>query len=101
VTLYWRASARPQGDYIVLVHGQNGQEIVAQHDGKPTLPTWAWMPGELITTSYDLRIEASRPEIDALYVGLYRYPALDRLPVVQNGVSREDKRVRLWSSGQS
>jgi hypothetical protein len=101
VTLYWQASARPQGDYIVFVHGQNGQDLVAQHDAKPTLPTWAWMPGELIATSYDLKIEAGKAEIDALYVGLYRYPSLDRLPVVQNGVSREDKRVRLWSSGQS
>jgi hypothetical protein len=97
VTLYWRASARPQGDYIVLVHGQNGQEIVAQHDAKPLLPTWAWMPGELITTSYDLKVDKGKPEIDAVYIGLYRYPSLDRLPIVQDGTTREDKRVMLWS----
>jgi hypothetical protein len=51
----------------------------------------------LITTSYDLKVDKGKPEIDAVYIGLYRYPSLDRLPIVQDGTTREDKRVMLWS----
>jgi hypothetical protein len=101
VTLYWRATSRAPGDYTVFVHAERNGKLVAQRDEKPVggqLPTWAWLPGELVTTVYTLALPPGVPGPDALYVGMYSYPSLERLPVIQDGVSLADRRVALWSA---
>jgi hypothetical protein len=98
LSLYWRAKGFPAGDYTIFVHAEHDGKLIAQRDEKPlggSLPTWAWTPGELITTTYALDFTEDTP--DALYVGMYAYPSLVRLPVVRDGVSREDRRILLWS----
>jgi hypothetical protein len=98
LTLFWQVDAPPQGDYTIFVHALLGDQIVAQHDSRPDngqLPTWSWSPGEVITTAYTLNIPPGvRP--DALYVGMYAYPSLDRLAVTQNGTA--DNRVYIATS---
>ncbi len=98
LTLYWRASQRPTGDYTVFVHAERDGKIVAQHDGKPDIPTWAWEPGELVTTSHSLPITETP---DHIYVGMYSYPSLIRVPVSQDGKPIDDGRLLLWSSVDS
>jgi hypothetical protein len=101
VTLYWRAIEHPSADLTVFVHAQHGDTLIAQRDERPLggrLPTWAWLPGELVTTTFTLELPSGKPEPDALYVGLYSYPSLARLPVVQNGAVQRDSRVLLWSN---
>src|SRR5262249_15379779 len=94
LTLYWRAIDRPDGDYIVFVHGQREGQIVVQRDEKPlagALPTWAWQPGELVMTTYSLSVSPdSLP--DSIYVGMYSYPSLERLPVIQGKVNSDSAR---------
>ncbi len=101
VTLYWRAIEHPSADLIVFVHAQHGDALIAQRDEKPLggrLPTWAWLPGELVTTTFTLELPPGKPEPNALYVGMYSYPSLARLPVMQNGATQRDSRVLLWSN---
>jgi len=97
LTLYWKADAPPKGDYTIFVHMQQNNQIVAQQDAKPDngkLPTWAWSSNELITTSYTLNIPCNAKP-DALYVGMYSYPSLQRLSVTQNSIPAVDNRVIL------
>jgi len=95
VTLYWRAQRQPVGDYIVFVHAERDDKLIAQRDDKPPIPTWAWQPGERITTTYTLDLPPGAPEPTRLYVGMYSYPSLERLTVAQDGIVRGDKRVLI------
>jgi hypothetical protein len=98
VELFWRAEGRPAGDYTIFLHAMRGQEIAAQQDIPPQgVPTWAWRPGELVTTVHQLVWQPGTPAPDSLYVGLY--PASQvRVPVEQNGVPVEDGRALVWSA---
>jgi hypothetical protein len=104
VTLYWRAEAAPQGDYTLFIHAMdidstNEAIMIAQQDIQPTPPTWAWQPGELIVTEHTLTIPADSPLPDAIYVGMYSFPSLARLTIMDNGAaSVTDGRVVLWTS---
>jgi hypothetical protein len=99
VNLYWSVDNLPQGDYIVFVHAQKGDKLIAQQDAKPLdgkLPTWAWTPGEVVTTTYTLNMSSGNP--DTLYVGMYTYPSLERLAVSQNGHAIQDRAAVLWTA---
>lgn len=92
ITAYWRAEDKPVGDYTIFVHAEQGGALVAQRDERPLggrLPTWAWRPGELVTTHYTLDVS----EPDTLYIGMYDN-ALQRLDV-EAGDLVSDNRVRL------
>jgi len=87
VILYWRAEARPQGDYVAFVHLLDEQgELVAQHDGVPRrgrYPTWAWRAGDLIPDPHVLQIPDLIPgQPLRLVAGMYRAGTLERLPVI-------------------
>lgn len=101
IQLYWRtAEARPRGDYTIFLHAMRGDELSSQQDVRPQegrLPTWAWQPGELVVTTHALSFPADSPPTESLYVGMYSYPSLERLPVTQGGHPTEDGRVLLWS----
>ncbi|MEP7285102.1 MAG: hypothetical protein ABI947_04960 [Chloroflexota bacterium] len=106
VKLYWRVTAAPQGDYTIFVHVMAGDQMIAQQDAKPLdiqlgqVPTWAWTPGEVITTSYTLSISAGAILPDALYVGMYTYPSLERLSISQDDKINPDRRALIWSESQ-
>ncbi|MBL8116471.1 MAG: hypothetical protein JNJ78_03005 [Anaerolineae bacterium] len=98
LTLYWRAEQAPQGDYTIFVHLMSGEEMIAQQDSQPqagALPTWSWQPAELIVTTHTLSLPPEALQPDAVYVGLYSFPSLQRLPVLQGGAPSPDNRVRL------
>lgn len=102
VTLYWEARRPPDDDYIVFVHlmDANGH-LVASHDGSPMAgqyPTGAWIPGEIIPDIHHLALDPQSPTgTYQLQIGMYRWPGLDHLMVVdESGVEVSD-RVMLHS----
>ncbi len=98
LTLYWRADSAPGGDYTMFVHALAGGALIAQNDQRPhdgALPTWAWRPGEIVTTTHPLTLpQGAAP--DALVVGLYSYPSLERLAVAQSSLPVDDNQVQVW-----
>ncbi len=75
VTLRWRATDHPQGDYHVFVHLLDGEEMVSQGDGPPLdgrWPTLLWLPGVALDDVHRVPLPAPLPggPYDLL-VGLY------------------------------
>ena len=86
VTLYWQASVAPRADYTVFAQLLNDQgTLVAQLDGQPaggSRPTSSWQPGETIVDSRAIPLPADlAPGTYDLWVGLYTWPDLKRLPL--------------------
>ncbi len=95
--LYWRAEVPPPEDYAVFVHLlDEGGRLVAQQDNPPgrgSRPTSGWQADEVVVDPYDIVIppEALTGRY-TLAVGLYRWPALTRLPARDAGAPSCRKR---------
>lgn len=99
LTLYWRANTQPGGSYTIFVHLAHDDQQIAQQDTQPqngALPTWAWQPGELVTTTHTLTLPAGAASPNRIYVGMYSYPSLQRLAVQTSAVPAQDNRVQVW-----
>ncbi|RLC98879.1 MAG: hypothetical protein DRI77_04005 [Chloroflexi bacterium] len=77
VTLYWRALARPEQNYVVFIHLlSDAGTMIAQRDTHPGLggyPTTAWQPGVTFADTYRLHVPetAYTPDAGYVQVGLY------------------------------
>lgn len=85
LTLYWRAEAPVQGDYIVFMHLLDAEgRFVFGQDGPPCggeYPTDLWAAGEIVQDERLLRLPADLPAgVYQLRTGLYRLPEGERLP---------------------
>jgi hypothetical protein len=95
VTLFWKAVETIPEDYTVFVQilDESGM-LVAQRDNQPvegTYPTSIWKTGAIIPDSYLVPIPTQLLSGDyRLIAGMYLYPSLERLPVVQDGQSGKD-----------
>jgi hypothetical protein len=90
VTLYWRAEARPQGNYKVFAHLLDGDgNLRAQHDSAPvyaTHPTIEWARSEVIADRFRLPIPEDLPAgTYPLFIGMYDEATGERLPLVVKG----------------
>jgi 4-amino-4-deoxy-L-arabinose transferase-like glycosyltransferase len=98
LALFWEARASPQTDYTVFVHLVDAAgQIAAQADGQPrggAYPTSIWNAGE---TVLDQRSVAAPPGEYQVYVGLYQWQTLVRLPVALEGAAPADDRLLLGS----
>jgi hypothetical protein len=99
VTLIWEAVNPPPEDYTIFVHllDEDGN-LIAQQDAQPLdgiYPTGTWAAGEQISTSHTLALPDNSPPAARVAAGMYRWPSLERLPVVQDGESNEDNAVEL------
>jgi hypothetical protein len=88
VQLAWVA-IQPIGEsYTLFLHVKDqAGNLVAQQDIMPfdgQFPTWAWPPGETIVTNHTLTVPAESTGPYTVSVGMYRYPSLERLTVVQD-----------------
>ena len=86
LTLYWQAADFPRADYSVFVHALDGDgAIVAQSDGPPAaVPTWCWIPGEVVADERLLVAPGGVGEIAVhgdFAVGVYDPLTGARLPV--------------------
>ncbi len=101
VTLAWQAEAEMETSYRVFLHlaGAEGG-LVAQSDGEPvdwTRPTTGWLPGEVVLDERTLVVSEEVPPGEyELWVGVYRWPSLERLPAFHaDGSPWPDDRVLL------
>ncbi len=85
VTLYWQARRPVDVDYTVFVHlvGKDG-EVLGGWDTVPgggALPTRMWVPGRVIAETYWVPVSRSinTPTLCRIEVGLYEFPAMQRL----------------------
>ena len=98
VVLAWRADTVIKEDYTVFVHlvTPDGRRV-AQSDAQPhwgaAWPTSRWQPGELVLDGHRLTLPAEAPRDELrLEVGLYLWPSLQRLPVLDaNGRPTSDR----------
>jgi mannosyltransferase len=85
LTLHWQAIAPMSTRYKVFVHlvSEAGEDdILAQADVYPHLPTTAWIPGEYLSDNVVLRLPTDLPPGSyRLLVGLYEEASDRRLPV--------------------
>lgn len=97
LTLYWRARETPEADYTIFVHLHDSSEaIVAQHDGQPEgghYPTGIWGAGEVVATVHPLALPPDTAGPYSIYTGMYTWPDLARLRVVQATAPAEDGRA--------
>jgi hypothetical protein len=60
-------------------------ERITSHDGVPrdrTAPTNTWLPGDIVPDTHRFPVHAGTPPgIYQLWVGMYTWPDLQRLPV--------------------
>jgi hypothetical protein len=94
--LYWQALDFPRADYSVFVHTLDGDgQIVAQSDGPPhPVPTWCWIPGEVIADERFLDTPVSTRSVG---VGIYDPLTGVRLPV---SPPVPDNRILLTVGGE-
>jgi hypothetical protein len=76
LTLYWRALAEMDDSYTVFAHlvAPDGS-LSGQRDSPPldgTYPTILWLPGEVVTDTYEIPVRADAPPgAHRLAVGMY------------------------------
>jgi hypothetical protein len=99
--LYWKTSRTLDADYTVFVHvhGSDGQ-LLAQCDSPPlggARPTTTWQAGEVIRDACEVTLPPdAQPGEYRVYVGMYTWPDLERLPVhVADGAELPDGRLPL------
>jgi 4-amino-4-deoxy-L-arabinose transferase-like glycosyltransferase len=100
LTLYWQALSEMQVSYTVFTHLLDAkQQIWGQMDSIPLrgeAPTTGWIPGEIITDSYDLVMEpAAPPGSYTVEVGMYDATTGQRLPVLDASGQAKDDRILL------
>jgi len=87
LTLYWEAQSVPDENYVVFVHIVDGAgRLVAQQDGEPCAgrcPTAAWTAGTVVVDEHEpIPLPQGIPPGEyRLLVGMYTWPAVERLPV--------------------
>jgi hypothetical protein len=89
VTLAWEAMVELSDQYVVFVHLLSSDgKLVAQHDAPPVggvLPSSAWSPGTVFTYPVRVDLPDGLPAGDyRLQVGVYLWPSLERLPVLED-----------------
>ncbi len=95
VTLYWKATEPLTEDYTVFVQilDESGV-LVTQKDNQPvggTYPTSVWQVGAIIPDSYLVPLPAQMQAGGyRLIVGMYRYPSMERLQVLQENQPDKD-----------
>jgi hypothetical protein len=94
---------RPALDATIFIHLANTNgDIIAQNDSRPwngQYPTFIWAENERVGSVHILDIGEVSPDDLTVYVGMYTFPSLERLPVIQDGRVVEDSRVRVGSLG--
>jgi hypothetical protein len=99
VRLSWEVLTPINESYTLFIHVQDGTgNLLAQQDVLPfdgQFPTWAWRVGETLATEHQINLPAGSSGPYTLLVGMYRYPSLERLDVIQDGEQSPDNVIIL------
>ncbi len=97
VTLYWQARGPVGQDYTTFAHLLDDRfAMFGGHDGAPSPPTSAWLPGQMVADVHTFQVPRETPP--GLYrfeVGLYTWPDLRRLAVLDPAGAEGADRVLL------
>ncbi len=107
VHLIWRAQATVDEDYTAFVYlcdtECQGDQLVAQDDAQPGdgyYPTHLWRPGDVVVDVHFLEVASAELARPRLGVGLYSWPAIERLPVIRpSGQSAGDMLILSLGCG--
>ncbi len=97
VTLWWEALAPPPEDYVLFLHllEESGAALASQ-DGPPGhYPTGTWYTGARVVSQHTLTVPEDAQGPYTLAVGMYTWPAIERLPVIQEGAPAPDDLIRF------
>jgi hypothetical protein len=100
LTFYWHATSQLTSNYHLFIHLQesaNG-EVLGGFDGPPlgeSYPTLIWGPDEFLASTHTIVWPEGHAHLE-IRVGMYEWPSLERLPVVQNGMPSDDNCVTLY-----
>ena len=100
LSLFWESSVEwPEIDATIFIHVQNASgDLIAGQDARPDgYPTFIWSKGERVQTDYTLDLAGVSADDLKVFVGMYTFPGLTRLPILQNGELVTDARVELGS----
>jgi hypothetical protein len=99
MTLYWRALSAVSNSYHIFVHVQSpAGELLTGSDGPPqdgAYPTNIWDAGEVVATVHTLTLPPGSDGF-SIRLGMYPWPDLTRLPVIQDGKQAPDGAALLW-----
>jgi 4-amino-4-deoxy-L-arabinose transferase-like glycosyltransferase len=104
VRLTWQVQAVPAGaDYTIFLHlyraGETEAAPLAQRDSMPCeggYPTGHWQAGEIVVDAHWLSLPADVNGPVVLALGLYTWPALERLPLTETAAALPGHRLILW-----
>jgi hypothetical protein len=90
LSLVWRSNTIPAEDYVAAVFVANSDgQVILQQDRTPVAtfrPTTTWQPGEMIRDNYGFVLPGDMPLGHyEIWVAMYRWPSLERLPVTSTG----------------
>lgn len=96
ITLFWQPREAIQPNLVVFVHLMNEQgNLVAQHDSVPDQgrrPTPFWQPGALVVDPHPVPLPVDLPPGNyALWIGMYKWPEIQRLQVLQGAAAGDDR----------
>jgi hypothetical protein len=99
ITLYWETLAPPPEDYIIFANLFDGREqSIDQEDVQPLdgrYPTSTWDTSTRVVTTHSLTVPDGAIIPYTLYLGMYSYPTIERLDIVQAGVASPDDLIIL------
>jgi hypothetical protein len=102
VTLYWKAEALLDADWTAFAHlgtGLTDSANIAQRDGQPCqgyYPTSRWQAGDVVPDRFAITVPPDAPPgAYPLAVGWYRYPSLERAPLIDAEQPLPDNRAVL------
>lgn len=100
VSLYWESlTERTPLDATIFVHAaEDNQPNPIGNDARPwqgQYPTFIWGKGEIVRTDHVLDLSGKSPDDLTIYVGMYTFPSLERLAVVQDGAAAADNQVTV------
>jgi hypothetical protein len=98
VRLSWSTQEKLKEDYTTFVYVCDDRctdgDLMAQDDGQPGdgyYPTHMWHPGDIVVDTHQLEVPPDELAAPTIAVGLYSWPALERLPVTSaSAASSED-----------
>ncbi len=98
--LIWESRAEITESYHIFVHvSDEAGQIMTAYDGLPqegAYPTSVWDAGEVIMTTHSLMLPPDADSDLMIWLGMYTWPDLVRLPLEQDGHLIDDSRARLW-----
>jgi hypothetical protein len=98
LTLYLRGLKPMPVGYTLFLHLLDADgKMIAQDDHQPVPPTEYWAPGEVVTSTFALAVPPtlSVPAQVRVEVGAYFWQTLERLPLLKDGQSANNRASTL------